>query len=175
MLGCVMEQGGEKEKPCKSCLPPLHTKGSSSRDLCSAWFTKKEKHTVPTPRAAGLPLGAAPQALGLPRSPKHLPHSPPSCQAAAMTCPDTTTLGKAVPMSHKNTARKSPSPGAPERLRASTARAAQNRPDTGPVRDAGRPEQPLLLLSHAGTIQKHNQKYFTVKDFKVQLLKSSAC
>lgn len=87
VFGCVMEQGGEKKNNQQLPLRPLHTKRSSFRDLCSAWFTNKEKHTVHIPRPADLPLQTAPLALGLPRSSKHLPHLPPSCQAAAMTSP----------------------------------------------------------------------------------------
>lgn len=164
---------------------PLHTKGSSFWDLCTAWFTNKEKHTVPTPRPPDLCLGTAP---GPGATKEHKALVPltsllPGCSHDLTLTPH---LGKAVPMSHKNTPRKShqdlehlkhSEPAQPGLFRAD--RAAENRPHTGTRkdghRDAGRPEQPLPLLSHTGTIQKHKQKYFTVKDFRPLFLERSAC
>lgn len=110
----------------------------------------------------------------------HLPHSPPSCHDFTLTPPH---LGKAVPRSHKNTPRKrhpalehqtGSEPAQPGGFRAD--RAAENRPDLGSTAGCCKARNsPCPRSLTLGLPRNTTKKYSTVKDFKVQLLKLSAC
>lgn len=181
-----MEQGGEKENnhARTACLSSAHQR-KFLLGFVQCLVHKQGKAHSAHPQASRSVFGNSSWPWGHQGAqstcPTHLP--PPGCSHDLTLTPH---LGKAVPMSHKNTPRKShqalehlkhSEPAQPGLFRAD--RAAENRPHTGTRkdghRDAGRPEQPLPLLSHTGTIQKHKQKYFTVKDFRPLFLECSAC
>lgn len=159
MFGCLMEQGGEKKTTMQE-LParPLQTKGSSFQDWCSAWFTNKEKPTVLTPQACTSAFGNSSTGAGAMKEPK--PLAPlasflPRCSHDLTLTPP--HLGKAVPMSHKNTPRESHP--ALDYLKASnpaTARAAENRPDTGTSKGCWKARNsPSPALSHWDQPETH--------------------
>lgn len=179
-----MEQGGEKENnhARTACPSSPHLKVPSGTRAVPGSQTRTNPECT-TPRPAELHLGTAPLALGLPRNPNHSPCSPPSCQATAVTSPrHQHTWGKLCQWATKTHQGKATQPwttwnplsqhsqGCSEQT--GLLRTGQTR---GPVRDAGKPEEPLPCSLILGPSRNTTKKYFTVKDFKVQFLKCSAC